>query len=112
MRIEQVLLNLIRNAIHFTEEGGIILVSAESIANDGVRITVRDTGVGIEPEHLPHLFDRFYRAEQSRARTSGGAGLGLAIAREMVTAMGGTISVESAPKEGTSFTIELVATSR
>jgi len=112
MRIEQVLLNLIRNAIHFTEEGGIILVSAESIANDGVRITVRDTGVGIEPEHLPHLFDRFYRAEQSRARTSGGAGLGLAIAREMVTAMGGTISVESAPKEGTSFTIELGATSR
>jgi len=112
MRIEQVLLNLIRNAIHFTEEGGIILVSAESISNDGVRITVRDTGVGIEPEHLPHLFDRFYRAEQSRARTSGGAGLGLAIAREMVTAMGGTISVESAPKEGTSFTIELGATSR
>ncbi len=109
LRIEQVLLNLIRNAIHFTEEGGIILVSAEKPSNNQVRITVRDTGIGIDPEHLPLLFDRFYRAEQSRGRASGGAGLGLAIAKEMVTAMGGTIAVESLPGEGTTFTIELMA---
>ena len=99
LRIEQVLLNLIRNAIHFTPEGGIILVTADRDLSGQVQITVRDTGVGIAQEHLAHVFDRFYRADESRTRSSGGAGLGLAIAKELVEAMGGTIAVESEEDE-------------
>jgi signal transduction histidine kinase len=108
LRFEQVLLNLVRNAVRYTPEGGIILISA---ARDGqhVAIVVRDTGMGIAGADLPHIFDRFYRADQSRARATGGAGLGLAIARELVEAMGGTIGVESELDEGTAFTIRLPA---
>jgi signal transduction histidine kinase len=109
LRVEQVLLNLIRNAIHFTPEGGIILVTAERGAGGRVFFSVRDTGVGIPEQHLEHIFDRFYRADESRARSSGGAGLGLAIAKELVEAMGGAISVESELDEGTVFTIALPA---
>ena len=108
MRFEQVLLNLIRNAIHFTPEGGIVLVSAERRAG-AIEIAVRDTGVGIGADDLPHVFERFYRADHSRARASGGAGLGLAIAKEMIEAMGGTIAVASVPDEGSVFTIRLPA---
>jgi signal transduction histidine kinase len=106
-RVVQVIQNLVRNAIRYTPEGGIILVGA---AGDGdkVSITVRDTGVGIAPEDLPHVFDRFYRVERSRNRGSGGAGLGLTIAQQLVEAMGGTIAVESAVDEGTTFTIRLL----
>ncbi len=107
LRIEQVLLNLIRNAIHFTPEGGIILITADRNLAGTVQISVRDTGIGIAPEHLAHIFDRFYRAEESRARSSGGAGLGLSIAKELVEAMNGTIAVESETDEGTVFTITL-----
>jgi signal transduction histidine kinase len=110
-RVVQVIQNLVRNAIRFTPEGGIILVGA---APDGERvsITVRDTGVGIAPEDLPHVFDRFFRVERSRNRGSGGAGLGLTIARQLVESMGGTISVESAIDEGTTFTIRLPRAAR
>jgi signal transduction histidine kinase len=110
-RIVQVIQNLVRNAIRFTPEGGIILAGA---AGDGetVSITVRDTGVGIAPEDLPHVFDRFYRVERSRNRGSGGAGLGLAIARQLVESMGGTIAVDSVIDEGTTFTIRLPRGSR
>lgn len=107
-RIVQVLQNLIRNAIRHTPEGGIILVSAERDPDGDIALKVFDTGEGIEPEHLPHVFDRFYRADPSRTHASGaGAGLGLAIAKELVTLMGGTISVESDPGEGAEFTIRL-----
>ncbi len=105
-RLIQVLQNLIRNAIRFTPEGGIILVGARA-DGDAVAVTVRDTGVGIAPEDLPHVFERFYRSEQSRNRSHGGAGLGLAIARQLIEAMGGTIAVESELGEGTVFTIRL-----
>jgi signal transduction histidine kinase len=105
-RFVQVLVNLIRNAIRYTPEGGIILVSTSGHANT-IQVTVRDTGSGIPPEDLPHIFDRFYRADPSRNRGSGGAGLGLAIARELIEAMGGTIAVESTLDEGTVFTIEM-----
>jgi signal transduction histidine kinase len=108
MSFEQVLLNLIRNAIRFTPEGGIVLVSAERQSSQ-IAVTVRDTGTGIAADDLPHVFERFYRADESRARTGGGAGLGLAIAKEMVEAMGGTISVESVLDEGTTFTIRMAA---
>jgi signal transduction histidine kinase len=70
-------------------------------------LRVADTGVGIEPEHLPHLFERFYRADQSRARVAGGSGLGLAISQWIATAHGGDISVESTLGEGTTFTVRL-----
>lgn len=105
-RLVQVLQNLMRNAIRFTPEGGIILVGARE-EGDAVAVTVRDTGVGIAPDDLPHVFDRFYRSEQSRNRSHGGAGLGLAIARQLIEAMGGTIAVESELGEGTVFTIRL-----
>ena len=105
-RLVQVLQNLIRNAIRFTPEGGIILVGAQ--AEDGrIAFTVRDTGIGIAPEDLPRVFDRFYRSDSSRNRQSGGAGLGLAIAKELIEQMGGTIDVESELEEGTVFTIRL-----
>ena len=105
-RLVQVLQNLIRNAIRYTAEGGIILLGTQLEATRVV-VTVRDTGVGIAPEDLPHVFDRFYRGDQSRNRGSGGAGLGLAIARQLVVGMGGTIAVESEVGEGTVFTIRL-----
>jgi len=105
-RLVQVLQNLIRNAIRYTAEGGIILLGAQVEAGR-IAVTVRDTGVGIPTEDLPHVFDRFYRGDQSRNRGSGGAGLGLAIARQLVDGMGGTIAVESELGEGTVFTIRL-----
>ena len=105
-RVVQVLQNLIRNAIRFTSEGGIVLVSATP-EGDMVALTVRDTGAGIPAEDLPLVFDRFYRGERSRSRTSGGAGLGLAIARELIEAMHGTLTVASVEGEGSVFTILL-----
>ena len=103
-RLIQVLQNLIRNAIRFTPEGGIILVGAD-LDGDQVAFTVRDTGIGMAPEDLPRVFDRFYRSDSSRNRKSGGAGLGLAIAKELIEQMGGTIAVESEINEGSVFTI-------
>jgi anti-sigma regulatory factor (Ser/Thr protein kinase) len=93
-RIGQVLRNLMNNALAHTPEGGEIGLSA---VRDGdlVSVAVRDTGEGILPEHLPHVFDRFYRADRSRARQTGGYGLGLAIVKQLVLAHGGTITVES-----------------
>lgn len=109
-RLVQVLQNLLRNAIRHTPEGGLIMVEAIA-ADDGSSALLRvvDTGEGIAPEHLPHVFDRFYRADAARTRAAGGAGLGLAIARELVDAMGGTIAVSSAPGDGAVFTIRLPA---
>ena len=102
----QLLLNLLDNAGRFTPSGG--RVSAGwAVADGGVELQVRDTGVGIAPEHLPHLFERFYRADTARSRTAGGAGLGLSICRWIAEAHGGSISVESAPGQGTTFTVTL-----
>jgi len=105
-RLVQVLQNLIRNAVRFTPEGGIILVGARAEDN-AVTVTVQDTGSGIPPDDLPHVFERFYRGERSRNRAAGGAGLGLAIARQLVEAMGGEIGVESVVGEGSTFLIRL-----
>jgi signal transduction histidine kinase len=107
-RLVQVLQNLIRNAIRFTPPGGIILGTADR-TGQVVEIAIHDTGTGIDPEVLPHVFERFFRADQSRSRAAGGSGLGLAIAKELVEAMGGTISVESTVDEGSTFTIRLKA---
>lgn len=96
MRLEQVLANLVGNAVKFTERGGSVTVRAEA-SGDMVRVAVIDTGVGIPPEHLPHIFDRYWHARR-QSRTVG-TGLGLAIARGIVEAHGGS-SVESALGEG------------
>ncbi len=105
-RLERVLINLLENAIKYSGFGGTIVLSATG--GEGlVRISVADTGQGIEPELLPRLFERFYRVEKSRATRHGGAGLGLAICKELVETLGGTIEVRSLPGQGTTFTVTL-----
>ena len=105
-RIGQVLRNLLNNAAAHTSQGGEITVAAQANSRE-VSVSVHDTGTGIAPEHLPYVFDRFYRADQSRARQTGGAGLGLAIAKQLVIAHGGTITATSAPGQGSTFTFTL-----
>jgi signal transduction histidine kinase len=107
MRLEQILRNLVQNALRHTPPGGIVVVEAEAAAANDVRISVADTGVGIAPEDLDHVFERFYRGDSSRARETGGAGLGLALVQELVQAMGGTVAVESTPGRGSRFTLTL-----
>jgi heavy metal sensor kinase len=102
----QLLLNLLDNAVKYTPSGGQISVGWNR--QDGqVEFWVRDTGTGIAPEHLPHIFDRFYRADKARSRAAGGVGLGLSICRWIAAAHGGSISVESAPGQGSTFTVRL-----
>ena len=105
-RITQVVGNLLENAITHTPDGGAVSVLAAP-ANDGLEISVTDTGPGIEPGDLPRIFDRFYRADRSRSRTTGGSGLGLTIARRLVEAHGGTLEADSSLGEGSRFTIRL-----
>jgi signal transduction histidine kinase len=109
-RLQQILANLIRNAVRHTPDGGIIIMSVSREA-EWVLISVADTGEGIPAEHLPQIFDRFYRADPARSRATGGAGLGLAIVREFVELMGGHVEVESTPGEGTRFHVFLPAAS-
>jgi signal transduction histidine kinase len=105
-RVHQVLFNLVDNAVRFTPEGGHVTVSARR-RNGSVEVAVSDTGAGIPPEHLPRLFERFYRADPARARGDGGTGIGLAIARSVVEAHGGQIRAESEPGHGSVFTFDL-----
>lgn len=102
---EQALVNLIDNAIKYSNDGGEIHIAAS--CEHGSTITVRDFGCGIERQHLPRLFERFYRVDKARSRKLGGTGLGLAIVKHIIQAHGGQIEVESAPGEGTIFTITL-----
>jgi len=105
-RVHQVLFNLLDNAVRFTPSGGRVRVTA-SRSNGSVDVAVVDTGPGIAPEHLPRLFDRFYRVDTARSREEGGTGIGLAIARSVVEAHGGRIWAESEPGKGSTFTFEL-----
>jgi signal transduction histidine kinase len=105
-RIGQVLRNLLSNAILHTPAGGEIDIVARA-GGKWVTVAVKDTGEGIPPEHLPFVFDRFYRVDKSRSRLTGGVGLGLAIAKQLVEAHGGDIHVESRVGEGSTFTFTL-----
>jgi signal transduction histidine kinase len=105
-RIGQVLRNLLDNGLTHTGPGGEIVVNAHA-ENEWVEVSVRDTGAGIAVEDLPYVFERFYRADRSRSRATGGAGLGLAIAKQLVEAHGGRIEVESEIGRGTRFTFTL-----
>ncbi|NEA36340.1 HAMP domain-containing sensor histidine kinase [Streptomyces sp. SID13031] len=107
-RIRQALGNLVANAIRFTPADGKVLVGVRRVGN-GYNLTVTDNGTGISAEHLPYLFDRFYRAEQSRSRTTGGSGLGLAITKHLVEAHRGSIGATSRLGHGSTFTIQLPA---
>ena len=101
-RIRQVLGNLINNALDYTPASGNISIQAR-IEGDFVRIAVKDTGTGIAPEHLPFIFERFYRPDPSRTRSTGGSGLGLAIVKQLVQAQGGRVGVESIMDSGSTF---------
>ncbi|GAA1938910.1 sensor histidine kinase [Kitasatospora viridis] len=105
-RLRQVLGNLLSNAVRHTPPGGRITLRCRG-DQDTVTITVADTGTGIAPEDLAHVFDRFWRGEKSRSRRTGGSGLGLAIARQLVQAHGGTIEADSTLGAGTTMTLRL-----
>ena len=104
--LKQLMINLFSNALRHTDPGGLVTVRLQS-SGDIVTITVQDNGHGIDPKHLPHLFDRFYRADSGTARNAEGTGLGLPIAKEIVTAHQGTITVDSEVGKGSTFTVTL-----
>jgi len=108
-RIRQVLHNLLQNAIRFATEQGSITVNAEIKGNNSVLISVTDTGSGIEPEDLPHVFDHFYKADKSRQRIHGGAGIGLALVRKYVELHGGKVWAESETGKGSKFSFTIPA---
>ena len=103
--LEQMLLNLLDNAVKYTERGEVSL-TAEA-GDDQVRIRVSDTGIGIPSEHLPRIFERFYRVDKARSRELGGTGLGLSIVKHIVQLHGGRIEVTSQPGRGSTFTVLL-----
>jgi signal transduction histidine kinase len=105
VKLRMVLKNLVGNAIKFTERGAVCVKAAR--AGERVRLTVSDTGIGIPPEELPHLFEPFRQAHGRVSRRAGGTGLGLYIVHRLVNLLGGTIAVESTPGRGTTFAVEL-----
>jgi two-component system phosphate regulon sensor histidine kinase PhoR len=108
-RLEQVLVNLVDNAVKFNRPGGEVRIQC-TCTNDGyVRISVSDTGIGIPSEDLKRVFERFYRVDRARSRPAGGTGLGLPIVKEIVNRMGGSVTVESQLGRGSTFTIRLPA---
>jgi heavy metal sensor kinase len=105
-RLRQVFVNLLENAIKYTPAGGKVWVEL-GLAGPSVAVAVHDTGIGIPPEHLPHVFDRFYRVDKARTRAEGGTGLGLSIAQKVVADHGGHIELDSTPGRGTTCTVTL-----
>lgn len=110
-RLRQAIANLVANAIRYTDQGS-VTVSADGSGPDEILIRVADTGRGIRAEDLPHIFDRFWRAEKSRDRRSGGSGLGLAITERLIAAHGGRIDVQSTVGEGTTVSVRLPRAAR
>jgi two-component system phosphate regulon sensor histidine kinase PhoR len=108
--LEQAVVNLLTNAIKYSEPAGRIVVDACQFG-DKVMVKVQDWGCGISPEHLPRLFERFYRVDKARSRKQGGTGLGLAIVKHIVQSHGGEVVVHSTPGQGSTFTLMLPAIS-
>lgn len=106
-RLRQIIMNLLSNGINYTPEGGRVSVSAEAAGEDHIRIRISDSGIGIPKKDLPRIFERFYRVDKARSRSSGGTGLGLSIVKHLVELHKGTIAVTSTVGVGTTFTIEL-----
>jgi heavy metal sensor kinase len=106
VRLRHVIYNLVDNAIKYTPANGRVELAIQTLPNT-VQLSVEDTGVGIAPEHLPHVFERFYRVDKSRSRAEGGAGLGLSIVQSIVQAHGGQVQIESQPGSGTRCTVQL-----
>ncbi len=105
VRLRQMIWNLLHNAIKYTLPGGEVKVALED-KEDFAFLTVQDTGIGIPEEHLPLIFNRFYRVDKARSREEGGSGLGLSICKYIVEAHKGKIEVESSPRQGTRFKIQ------
>ena len=105
-QLVQVVNNLVSNAIHYNRPGGKVLVTVSCEA-DAAILSVSDTGHGIAPDDLPHIFERFYRVDKARSGVQGHSGLGLAITKAIIEAHGGTIKVTSEPGKGSIFTVRL-----
>jgi len=106
LRLRQLFWNLLSNALRYTPEHGTICIKLECTATSAI-VSIQDTGIGIEPEHIEHIFERFYRTDVARNRTHGGTGLGLAIAKWIVESHHGSIHVESAVDVGSTFEVTL-----
>jgi two-component system, OmpR family, phosphate regulon sensor histidine kinase PhoR len=101
-RLRQVMNNLITNAINYNKSGGEVIIASEKY-EQGIQLSIKDTGVGIPPDHLARIFERFYRVDSDRSRALGGTGLGLAIVKHIVEAHGSKMMVESTIGEGSVF---------
>lgn len=106
-RLQQILLNLISNAIQYTADGGQVFIQIRPWGNQGYTVCIKDTGIGIKASEIPRIFERFYRVDKARSRVSGGTGLGLAIVKHLVEAHQGEISVGSKEGEGSEFCLSL-----
>src|SRR5690606_32526017 len=106
-KVKQIVLNLLSNAVKFTHEGYIGISARAAEDGDGVILEVSDTGIGIAEEDIPKIFEDFRQADQSSTREYGGTGLGLSITKKLLHLLGGTIRVESAPGQGSTFTLRL-----
>ena len=105
LRLEQALVNLLDNAVRFNQTGGEVQVTSEVTAGEEIRISVADSGIGIPSDHLPRIFERFYRVDKARSRETGGTGLGLSIVKHVAEQMHGRVQVESTLGKGTKFTL-------
>jgi two-component system phosphate regulon sensor histidine kinase PhoR len=108
-RLRRILENLVENAVKYTPEGGRVEVRSSPGPDGAVTVEVKDDGPGIGAEHLPRIFERFYRVDKARSRELGGTGLGLAIVKHLAEGMGAFVSVESVPGKGTSFRVHVPA---
>ncbi len=108
-KIRQVLINLVDNAIKYSNDGGFVEVVARFVEPDSIKISVADSGIGIDPEHIPRLTERFYRVDKSRSRSQGGTGLGLSIVKHILGAHGRRLRVVSTPGRGSTFGFTLDA---
>ena len=104
--VMQIIINLVENSIKYTPENGLITLQYEC-TEDFACITVSDNGIGISPEDLPHIFDRFYRVDKARTRIAGGSGLGLSLVKFIVELLGGQITVQSKVNQGTTITFSI-----